>query len=182
MSAIDLKKVSVAAAATAAIASNATVAGEQAKVAGLAEQLADSDIEVARAAKRELWRVVRHVGRPGAQTDKRAVVTELEILLKEGRPAAVYREVLWMLSEIGTSDSVKAIAALLSNKTAREDARMALERIPGEESLAALKSALDATPDNFKVNLAQSLRARGTQVPGLPCEKLKPTKQTNVKV
>lgn len=181
MSDIDLKKVSLATAATAAIAGNATAAGKQATVAGLAEKLAVSDIEVARAAKRELWRIVRHVGRPGAHTDKRAVVIELEMLLKEDQPAAVYREVLWMLSEIGTSDSVKAVAALLSNKTAREDARMALERIPGEESLAALKSALDATSDNFNVNLAQSLRARGTQVPGLPCEKLKPTKQTNVK-
>jgi hypothetical protein len=103
------------------------------------------------------------------------------MLLKEDPPAAVHREVFWMLSEIGTGDSVKAIAALLSNKTTRENARMALERIPGEESMVALKSALDAAPDDFKVNLAQSLRARGTQVHGLPCEKLKPTKQTNVK-
>jgi hypothetical protein len=179
---IDLKKVSVVTAATATMASNATASGEQAKVAELAAKLADSDIGVARAARRELWEIVRHVGRPDAQTDKLAVVTELEMLLKEGQPAAVYREVLWMLSEIGTSDSVKAVAPLLSNKTAREDARMALERIPGEESMAALKSALDVAPDNFKANLAQSLRARGTQVPGLPCEKLKPTKRTNVKV
>ena len=182
MSDIDLKKVSVVTMATAAMASYATASGEQAKIEILAEKLADSDIEVARAAMRELWEIVRHVGRPGAQTDKLAVVTELEMLLNEGQPAAVYREVLWMLSEIGTSDSVKAIAPLLSNNTAREDARMALERIPGEESMAALKSALDVAPDNFKANLAQSLRARGTQVPGLPCEKLKPTKQTNVKV
>ncbi len=173
---IDLKKVSVVTMATTAMASHATASGEQAKVAALAAKLADSDIGVARAARRELWKIVRHVGRPGAQTDKLAVVKELEMLLNAGQPAAVYREVLWMLSEIGTSDSVKAIAPLLSNKTAREDARMALERIPGEESMAALKSALDTAPDDFKVNLAQSLRTRGAQIPGHPCEKLKPTK------
>ena len=86
-----------------------------------------------------------------------------------------------MLSEIGTGSSVASIVPLLSNAPAREDARMALERIPGDESFAALKSALDAAPDDFKLNLAQSLRARGAQVPGLPCEKLKPTKPTHVK-
>ena len=160
MAEIDLKKVSVA---------------------ELAEKLADTDIEVARTAQRELWKTVRHAGRPGAKTDKRAVLNELEALLKQDQPAAVTRKVLWMLSEIGTAVSVKAIAALLSNKTAREDARMTLERIPGEESLAALKSALVSAPDDFKINIAQSLRARGAQVPGLPCEKLKPTKLTNVK-
>ena len=177
----NVKKMSVVTAATVAIASNTTAAGEFAKVTGLAAMLADFDIEVARAAKRELWRIVRNVGRPGAQTDRRIVVTELETLLEAEQSAAVYREVLWMLSEIGTSESVNAIADLLLNKMSREDARMALERIPGEESLAALKSALDAAPDDFKINLAQSLRARGTQVPGLACEKLKPIKQTNVK-
>ncbi len=178
MSHFNLKKPTVGARA---IATPANTAGaEQTNVATLAAKLADSDFEVARAAHRELWRIVRHVGGPRTQAEKRLVVTELELLLKESQPAAVYRAALWMLSEIGTSDQVKSIAALLSNKTAREDARMALERIPGEQSLAALKSALSTAPDDFNVNLAQSLRARGTQVAGLPCEKLKPTKETNV--
>jgi hypothetical protein len=34
---------------------------------------------------------------------------------------------------------------------------------------------LDTAPDDFKVNLAQSLRARGALISGHPCEKLKPT-------
>jgi hypothetical protein len=173
---IDVKKVTVATTVTAIMASDATAADEQSKVAALAKQLAHVDIEIARAAQSELWKIVRHVGRPGAQNDKLAVVAELEAMLKEDQPAAVTREVLWMLSEIGTADSVEAIAALLSNKTAREDARMALERIPGEESITALKSAIAVAPDDFKINLAQSLRARGIQVSGHPCEKLKPTK------
>lgn len=143
-------------------------------VAELATQLIAPDIEVARAARRKLWTIVRHVGRPGASTERQLVVTQLESLIRTSQPAAVYREVLWMLSEIGTSDSVQAIAPLLLQQGAREDARMALERIPGPESLAALKSALDTSPDDFKAHLAQSLRARGTPVPGIRCDKLQP--------
>ena len=93
-----------------------------------------------------------------------------------------------MLSEIGGDESgdwlssVPALLdSLLSDADLREEARMALERIPGEESLSVLKSALDSVPEDFKPNLAQSLRARGVEVKGIPCKKLVPTKQTRVK-
>lgn len=171
-----------AAAAAAAAGAGATRAGATTSITTLAPQLADRDVERARAAKREMWRTVRHVGRSGAETERQVVVAELIPLLQEGQPAPVYREVLWMLSEIGAAESVQAIAALLSNQTAREDARMALERIPGQESLAALKSSLETAPDDFKANLAQSVRARGGRVAGLPCRKLLPTKQMKVKL
>ena len=150
------------------------------EIVELSPRLADGDVEVARAAKRAMWRRVRQVGRPDAGDEKQAVVSALISLLQGSQPAAVYREVLWMLSEIGSAESVGPIAAMLSNKTAREDARMTLERIPGEESVLALESALESAPADFKANLAQSLRARGQEVPGLPCQKLKPTKQTKV--
>lgn len=150
------------------------------EIAELAPQLADGDIEVARAAKRAMWQRVRQAGRPDAEDDRQAVVAALISVLQGTQPAAVYREVLWMLSEIGSAESVGPIAAVLSNETAREDARMALERIPGKESLLALQSALESAPADFKPNLAQSLRARGQDIPGLPCQKLKPTKQTKV--
>lgn len=86
-----------------------------------------------------------------------------------------------MISEIGGDESVSAVSSLLSHSDLREDARMTLERIPGAESLNALKSALKSAPQDFKPNLAQSLRARGEEVKGIPCKKLVPTKQTNVK-
>jgi HEAT repeat protein len=147
----------------------------------LAEVMTDGDLEVARAAKRALWKIVRHVGRPGSASEKKAVVEELKTLLGGRGPVAVRREVLWMLSEIIDRRSVKPIVGLLSNKELREDARMVLQRIPGARSLAALKAALKAAPDDFKINIAQSLRQRGVEVPGLPCVKLVPTKKTNVK-
>jgi HEAT repeat protein len=143
--------------------------------------MADKDIEVSRAGKRALWKIVRHAGRPRARDEKNAVITELITLLGDDQPASVRREVLWMLSEISGRTSIKPIAALLSNKELREDARMVLQRIPGKQSLAALKNGLKAAPEDFKLNIAQSLRKRGVKVPGLACVKLVPTKKTNVK-
>jgi HEAT repeat protein len=146
----------------------------------LAEVVTDEKLEVARAAKRALWQIVRHAGRPGAQRQKRRVETELIRFLAGDQPASVRREVLWMLSEIGGNRSVKPIAELLSDRQLREEARMALQRIPGRRSLAALQAGLEAAPDDFKLNIAQSLRQRGVEVPGLTCVKLVPTKKTSV--
>jgi len=152
-----------------------------AAVKPLARVMTNKDLEVARAAKRGLWKIVRHVGRPGAGNTKREVTDRLVELLGDDQPVPVRREVLWMLSEIGGRRSVKPISALLSNRELREDARMVLQRIPGRTAIAALKAALEAAPDDFKLNIAQSLRQRGVKVPGLDCIKLIPTKKTNVK-
>jgi hypothetical protein len=142
--------------------------------------MVEKELEVARAAKRGLWKIVRHAGRPGADDEKNAVIAELISRLDNEKPVPVRREVLWMLSEIGGEESVNPIAALLSNTELREDARMALERIPGKKSIAALKAALKNAHEDFKLNIAQSLRQRGVKVRGLHCVKLVPKKKTNV--
>jgi HEAT repeat protein len=147
----------------------------------LAKVMTDDELEVARAAKRALWQIVRYTGRPGANQEKRAVETELVALLGDEQPVAVGAEVLWMLSEIGARRSIKPVAGLLSNKDLREDARMALERIGSQRSVAALKAGFEAVPEDFKTNIAQSLRKLGEQVAGYPCQKLVPTKKTDVK-
>ena len=147
----------------------------------LAKVMTDDDLEVSRAAKRALWKIVRHTGRPGANRERRAVETELTGLLGRGKPVAVRREVLWMLSEIGARISIKPIAGLMMNKDLREDARMVLERIPGKRAVTTLKATFEKAPENFKPNIAQSLRKRGEEVAGYPCQKLVPTKKTDVK-
>lgn len=146
----------------------------------LAKVIADKDIEVSRAGKRALWKIVRHVGRPGADKEKQVVIVRLRELLGDEQPPSVRREVLWMLSEICGSESVNDIAALLPVEGIREDARMALERIPGSESLDALKQEMRVGADDFKLNIAQSLRKRGLRIRRLNCVKLVPTKQTKV--
>jgi len=206
----DPKKVSIAAVATGAMAGFANAAdtkavdrlmagikdkddqarteawlsaGEvgSAAVRPLAKVMTDKDLEVARAAKRGLWKVVRHAGRPGAGPERKVVNAELVVLLGDDQAVSVRREVLWMLSEIGSRKCVEAVAALLSNRQLREDARMSLQRIRSKKALAALKAALQAAPEDFKLNIAQSLRRRGVKVDGFACVKLVPTKKTNVK-
>jgi HEAT repeat protein len=146
----------------------------------LAAVMSDEDFQVARAAKRALWKIVRHAGRPGADGERTAVGAKLLPLLSDGQPTHVRREVMWMLSEIAGDEAVAPVAGLLSNEELREDARMVLERIPGERSLAALRAGLNTVPEGFKINIAQSLRARGVAVRGFPCQKLVPTRETKV--
>lgn len=137
-----------------------------------------ADQEVGRAAKNGLWTIVRSAWPPGTDAADRSVVLALIELLQGEQPVAVRRETLWMLSEIGGDESVEAIADLLPDGQLREDARCALERIPGEKSLDALKRAFDTAPEVFKTNIAQSLRARGETVEGVPCRKLTPVYET----
>lgn len=152
-----------------------------AAVKPLAVTMTHGNLEVARAAKHALWSLVRHVGRPGADRERRAAVGELGGLLTDGQSLPVRRDALWMLSEICGDESVGAVAALLNNDELREDARMVLERIPGEKSLSALKAGLASASADFKPNIAQSVRARGEHVHGLACQKLVPTHKTEVK-
>ena len=120
------------------------------------------------------------MGAPGVQPAKSSVIRELLGLLGDDQPVALRRNILWLLSEIGGGKSVEAIAGLLKHDALREDARMVLERIPGEESLTALRNALGSVPEDFRLNIAQSLRARGEAVnrEKYPCRKLVPTQRS----
>ena len=161
-----------------------TIAWQQAGSIGasavkpLAKLCMADDAEVGRAAKRGLEKIVRTVGAPDVRSAKSAVIRELLDLLGDRQPVALRRDILWLLSEIGSGESVESLAALLKHEILREDARMALERIPGEASLACLRNALESVPEDFRINIAQSLRARGVSVDTekYPCQKRIPTK------
>ena len=141
-------------------------------------------LEVSRAGKRAVWLIVRHAGRPGNDDARKAVEAELCGLLGEDQAVVTRREVLWMLSEIGGDyavDAIREIPDILQNKDLRDDARCTVQRIPTDYALQTLTDGLEAAPDDYQPAMAQSLRVRGVDVPGIPCEKLTPTKQTNVK-
>ena len=148
-------------------------------VAPLVALMADTNFEIARAARRGLARTVHHAGRPGAKADRLAVEAALVAVLP-GAPLAVKRELVWMLSEIGGPPTIAALAALLSDPATREDARCALTRIPDKKATAALQTAFKTALEDFKFALAESLRQRGETVRGYPSRKLLPTKQTTV--
>jgi HEAT repeat protein len=143
----------------------------------------DVDREVARAARKALWQIVHYAGRPGGEKECEAVLPELHALLADAWPEALRREALWMLSEIGGAESILPISACLKSSELLEDARCALTRIPGEESLSALKEALMTVPEKYRNNIVQSLRARGVELSTeqYPSQKLVP-KKTEEKV
>jgi hypothetical protein len=116
------------------------------------------------AAKKALSKIIRHASRPGATEERAAAVSELLNLLDERQPISLRREAIAMLAEIAGDEAVGPLAALLKVPGLREDARRALERIPSGQSLDALQAGLAVVPDDFKINIAQSLRARGVEV------------------
>lgn len=147
----------------------------------LAFTMAEAQFEVARRCKRALQRIVHHAGRPGAGTEAAAVETKLLPLISQTTfPVQVRRDLLWLLSEIGTARAVQPVADLLADTDLREDARCVLIRMPQPEAATALKHALGAGPEDFTIALADALRARGEQVDGYPSKKLVPTAKTTV--
>ncbi|MCB1125283.1 MAG: hypothetical protein KDM81_02225 [Verrucomicrobiae bacterium] len=139
----------------------------------LSDLLVHEDFEVARSAKRAIWKIVRHAGRPGADAEARAVEQALIPLLAHFS-APVRREVLWMLSEVAGEDAAAPIARLLQDREVRDDARCALQRIPGQQATMMLQVALQTAPEEFRYNLAEALRKRGVKVEGYPSKKLQP--------
>ena len=163
----------------AAARNNAGAVGAKA-VLPLAKIAASGELEIARAAQRAMQNVVYHAGRPGAADEAKAVAAELLKLLGDSQPVQLRRDVLWMTWQIAGEEAAEPVAALLSHKELGEDARMALERLPGEKATAALQAALAAAGDAAKPALAHSLRVRGVETPGVPDLRLKPTKKTSV--
>ncbi len=146
----------------------------------LAESMTHPDFEIARAAKRALWKIVRHAARPRARKERRAVQAELVSLL-ESSPNTVRSEAAWMLSEIGDDRAVAKLARLLGEVQVREAARCALERMPGIKAVRALEQAMKSAPDDFRPALASSLRVRGVRVAGYANPSIKPARTTTVR-
>jgi hypothetical protein len=86
-----------------------------------------------------------------------------------------------MTWQIAGEEAVEPVAALLANADLHEDARMALERLPGQKATAALQAALADADEAQQPALAHSLRVRGVDVPGVPDMRLVPTRETSVK-
>ncbi len=152
-----------------------------AAVKSFTEMIKSDDNETRRAGKRQLWQMIRHTGKPGNVEQQQALVSALLGLIGGDEPVAVKREAVWAVSELGDDACVAPVAALLTDQELREDACRVLERLPGRKSLDALQAALQSAPDDFKLSVAQALRARGVKVEGLPCVKLVPSRRTKVK-
>lgn len=146
----------------------------------LATLLHHKNFEVARSAQRAVQRIVRHAGRPGAESEAKAVEQELLELLTN-RSAIIRREALGWLSELGGDTAVAPMAKLLKDPECREEARCALLRLPSAGVSVVLRDAIAHAPESFRFALADALRRRGEQVEGYPSQKLTPTRSTAVR-
>lgn len=132
-----------------------------AAVGPLADLMSGADKGVARAATEALQRVAHYAARPGAlKSERLAVAGELLKVALSPRPRIARAQALHFLGFVGEDRNVPALARLLDDKEVREEARLALERIPGPASLRALSIAVQRAPDDFKANLRQSLYNR----------------------
>ena len=77
--------------------------------------------------------------------------------------------------------SLLGSARRTKSSVVRRDARCAVQRIPGEAAVWALRDGFEFASEDVKYAFAESLRDRGVKVTGYPSKKLEPTRQTKVK-
>lgn len=127
----------------------------------IADLMASTDKGVVRSATEALARVAHHAARPTASKNERRAVTQALLQVATSpRPRMVRSEALNQLGFVADERAVPVLARLLGDIEVREDARMALERIPGTQSLRALEDALRRTPADFQPNLRQAIANR----------------------
>jgi HEAT repeat protein len=128
----------------------------------LAELMKLDDRTKGRAAMLSLQAVVNTAAAPGNEAEKKLVAAELvKVASATSYPRMVRSDALYFLGLIGGPEDVPGISKLLADRMIREDARMALERIPGDESLQALRKAESSGATDFRKNIAQSVHNRG---------------------
>lgn len=128
-------------------------------VAGLIRLMTHENGEVRRSASKAVEQIVVVAGRPGAE--RSAVCRALAAQLGEDVPVVVRREVICWLGMLGGSDEAVAVAPLLEHEALREDARLALERIPDPAAVRALENARSRVPKDYRERIEQSLANRG---------------------
>lgn len=129
-------------------------------VVPLEDLMGGEDRGVTKAATEALRRIAHYSARPGARKEAQAVARELLKLTDPKRPRFVRVEALYLLGCIGDEKVVPPLEKLLYDPQVREEARLALERIPGKSATNALRRALKKVPEDFRANLQQSLRHR----------------------
>jgi len=126
-------------------------------VAPLGELVASQNRGVAKAASEALKTIAHHASRPGATAERKAVSAELVKLLGAEKPLVTRVKALELLAFTADDEFVPPIARLLNDEKLREDARRALERIPGRASVQALMEALSKASEEFRPFIIHSL-------------------------
>ena len=96
----------------------------------------------------------------GDAAARKELETRLVALLSTDAPRAAKDSICRHLSLIGTAQSVPPLAALLTNEQLSHMARYALERIPEDQAVQALRDALPQTQGRLKMGVINSLAVR----------------------
>ncbi|HEY3282365.1 MAG TPA: HEAT repeat domain-containing protein [Armatimonadota bacterium] len=144
----------------AAIASAADLGA--AGIGPVGDLVGSTDPKASRAAHAALEAIVHKSTRQGARSEARMVASELAKLLTASHPLKTRAEAAHLLGMVGGAPVVPALAAQLSDPALREEARLALERIPDKSAGTALRSALKTAPADFRPALEQSLAHRAS--------------------
>lgn len=97
------------------------------------------------------------------EESKKLLASKLAAMLSSDATTEAKQFLCKQLSLIGGAAEVPALARLLTDKDLAFYARYALERIPGEEALIALRSALPSASGSTRVGLINSLAVRGDE-------------------
>jgi len=140
-----------------------------AAVKPLAKLAESEEPGVTKAALAAIGTITAHAGRPGAPDELSAVAQALAEAVQAAGDDQLRRELLHFLGLAASDRQVSLLAGLLTDPAVGEDARIALERIPGDAATRALIEALRASSEEVQVRAADALARRGAQeaVPSL---------------
>ena len=129
----------------------------------LAELASSDDKGIALSATGAMDKIAHYAARPGAKIEAEKVTRELLKVASSTHPRMVRANAIQLTGFIGDNLAVGGLARLMKDKEVREDARLALELIPGnlaETALKELAKAAAETKEGFEANLRQSLSNR----------------------
>lgn len=125
----------------------------------LTELAGSTDKGVAIAAIGAIEKIVHYAGRPGYRAQAKAVTSELLKAAASSKQKKVRADLIDLAGYIADPSSASALVKMLSDKDVREEARMALERIPGAAVTNAITKAINTYPD-YKSQLQLTLHNR----------------------
>ncbi|MBM4033482.1 MAG: DUF1080 domain-containing protein [Planctomycetes bacterium] len=108
-----------------------------------------------------------------AAAQRKELTAQLVAILQEPKtPIAAKQFICRMLERIGTDEHVPLLATLLAEPQIADDARRALEQIPGDAASAALRDALAKAQGDFRTGVINSIGERRDRKAVEPLAKL----------
>jgi hypothetical protein len=129
-------------------------------VPSLQPLILNADPGVADAATEALKSIVHTAARPGAKADADLVTQQLLQWVLAGSSLKTQSLALRMLQVVGTERAAPVLERTLQVPSLRQDALLALERIPGRDATKALERARKRADPEFRPQVEEAIRRR----------------------